>query len=144
MEEEKIWKNAQWAWEEIYAWANSWASPGFRLWANVPIKDPCPSQWWGLKLVQLEREPHLTKLSQGVNTGFWALEWWCRNPEVPCGASRNPEIEAPQLQGEIPLNSRVMPWVGGDHSEKAVIHFSSRLTSLPMTSDWDLVTWLNW
>ena len=40
-----------------------------------PSRTLAPSQWWGLKLVQFEREPYLTKLSQGVNMEFWALPW---------------------------------------------------------------------
>lgn len=33
------------------------------------------------------------------------------------------------------LHSGVMPWVGIDHSEKTMLHFSSRLTPPPMTVD---------
>ena len=35
-----------------------------------PSRTLAPSQWWGLKHVQLEREPYLTKLSQGVSMEF--------------------------------------------------------------------------
>ena len=124
-----------WGW----FWFTPLASSGFQLWAHrmFPSRTLRPSQRWilvvGTEAHHLERKHYLAKVSQSMNAKFWALgrlfKWGTRKYRL---ISFRVNLPPPCV---VPL-SRVSR---GDHSGKAVVHFSSRLAPPPMSLDWDLM-----